>query len=201
MEANPEGIVFCDDMGHIIPESFSIEKESIRYPSGPHLWNFSGQKNGTVELDFKLTDLSDKFVKEEFIYQIEVAENNRVMKLLSVLQVKTINNPLETGLKIEENKTVNITLEEQLDSAGEWILETVEYGKLKMISEETFISESGETNIHNWKFEGETQGSVRLTYRSNWSETVKCEIHYDVYINEDMTIELINAEYNKYTYE
>ncbi|MDR2945090.1 MAG: hypothetical protein LBU81_08475 [Methanosarcinales archaeon] len=200
LEMKPEELIDYEDIGPIIPESPKFNGST----SGTHLWEFDryGKGSGIVELDFKLRNVSDNSIKEQFIYHLNVGENNRTIKMIAARQLETSDNPLETGLKIEENKTADMTFHESVEPAEKWTLETVEYGgKLNTANENISISETDDIPIHNWKFEGEKQGSVRLTYQAEISENAVKEIHYDMYVNEDMTIEIVNVEYNTYRFD
>lgn len=192
VKVEPEGIIFYENSGVIIPETPEFKGQT----SGTHLWECYGQKNGTTELDFKLVSLLDNSIKERFIYQVDVDENNRAMKLISVHQLKTPDNPLETKLKIKENKVIDIEFQEYANLNEKWILEISGSGDLKKMDEEVVTSEIDEINIRKWEFEGEKQGSIQLIYKFKLPDGTRTdEITYDIYVYEDMTIELIDADY------
>ncbi|MBZ3935097.1 hypothetical protein [Methanimicrococcus blatticola] len=203
-EEKPKGIVFCEDLYAVVPESTDYVTTV-----GSHQWEFYGRKNGTVEVDFKLLSLSDNSIKEQFVAQLDVDENDNDVKIISVHQLKAPDTPLETELTIKENKTIDIMFQEYSNPNNKWVVEEgappsgyTPEGILKMVGEEINSSQNSDLNIHKWEFEGEKTGYVRLIYKAEASDGTRAdEVIYDLYVNEDMTVELAWARYNLYIYD
>jgi hypothetical protein len=193
MEEISSGIVYYEDSGTIISETPSNTE-------GTHVWEFYGEENGAVELDFKLVNLSNNSIKEQFVYAVTV--DNRSMKMTSIQQLNTPKNLLEKEIKIDENGTsLRIVFQEYLGENEQWTLNFSEENVVEVIGSYLITQEGNKiSRNHQWSFEGNNSGNVQLTYEMETNDGKrKEEITYVFWVNEDKTIDLIDSEYHIFT--
>jgi predicted secreted protein len=168
---------------------------------GKHKWVFEGNTSGTTELKFEYMNPLTDYTPERYAYAIKNTNGRlEIVSISSFSGNRSIGDPYTEGMRFE-NDTILTLVGQCVSSSGggsnHWKLEQSRNDILNTINATDFHNTTMGDGAHWWKFEGQKSGNVTLTLNYENSEIgLISEIVYEIHVNENKEISILNMSYN-----